>query len=117
MAKNLINFWFYVNPETQEVEKAFNFFPLGMLAREDGDWVYTSREDSGIDEMTGYQVYDLDWSRVEDTDIPDDYTDDDITPEVVKMFDRGELDVDTLKQYADLLYDGTDTEELSDEEE
>lgn len=121
MAKNLVNFWFYVNPETQEVEKAYNFFPLGMLAREDGDWVYTSREDSGIDELTDYQIYELDWDKVEQPELDaeelDQMGDEEFTPEVLKMFDSGNLDLETLKQYSGLIYDGTDTEELSDEEE
>lgn len=106
MANNLIDYWFVVDPETSKVEKILMLGPLGLLDRADSDWSVISRADSGIDENTTSKIYSYNWAS--DTDpLPDDFTEDDLTPEVIKMFDRGELTESDLEDVAFLNYDGT----------
>ena len=106
MAGNIVDFLFYVNAETEEIEKVYNVFPLGVLIRENGDWTGVRVDDSGIRDMDGYKVYQLDWDKVE----PMGDDDEDIDPLALKKFDSGELTLEELLKVADLKYDGTDKE-------
>jgi hypothetical protein len=113
MAIQLVNFLFYVDPETELVDGLYGFSPFGMVVRRDSDWFGTSRKESGIDEKTGHKFYTLDWDKVptpeDDVEIYD--------PEAVKLYDKGGLTEEVLKNYATLAYDGTDTTEVKEDEE
>lgn len=90
-----------MDPETKKVDKVFNKFPLGVLVRENGDWSGVSVDDSGIRDMAGYAVYQLEWDKIEEL------ADDEYDPEVIKKYDAGELELDELLEVAELIYDGT----------
>lgn len=109
MAKNLIDYWFIVDPSTDKVTQIAMIGPLGMLLREDADWEYVLGTDSGIDENTEDKIYQYDWAS-NTTPLPDNFTEDDLTPDAVKKFDAGELTVTDLDGIANLIYDGTDKE-------
>jgi hypothetical protein len=104
MAGNIVDFWFYVNAETEEIEKVYNVFPLGVLIRENGDWTGVRVDDSGIRDMDGYKVYQLNWNKIEEL------ADEEFDPLVLKKFDSGELTLEELLKVADLRYDSTDKE-------
>lgn len=104
MAGNIVNFWFYVNAETEEIEKVYNVFPLGVLIRENGDWTGVRIDDSGVRDLEGYKVYQMDWGKIEKLE------DDEFDPQVVKKFDSGELELAELLEVSTLLYDDTDKE-------
>lgn len=106
MAKNLIDIWFVANPDTQKVEQILMLGPLGMSKREGQTWKYTAKEDADLESMTGMKIYDYDWSSDKD-DLPDNFTEEDLTPESVKKFDGGDLSISDLDGAAELLYDGT----------
>lgn len=107
MAKNLIDIWFYVNPESEAIEKIVAFWPLGMMIRENSEWAVTDREKSGIDEISGYQVYDYNW-KSDSTPLADEFSDEDLTPAPVVAFDNGTLTLDEVKSSATLMYDGAE---------
>lgn len=107
MAKNLIDIWFYVNPESEAIEKIVAFWPLGMMIRENGEWAVTDRDKSGIDELTNYQVYDYNWESDTAT-LSDEFSDADLTPAPVASFDNGSLTIDEVKASSALIYDGTE---------
>jgi hypothetical protein len=103
---SVIDVWFYVNPETQAIDAAYCFTPLGILDRVDSDWAPTTREDSRIDELSGDDVYQLDWSADKSIVINDEFDFDNydsITPKALKLYDSGELTLDVLKENAELL--------------
>lgn len=104
MAGNIVDFWFYVNAETEKIEKVYNVFPLGVLIRENGDWTGVRVDDSGIRDMAGYKVYEMDWNKIEKL------ADDEFDPLVLKKFDSGELTLEELLKVANLRYDGTEQE-------
>lgn len=118
MAKSsIIDVWFYVNPESEAIDQVVCWFPLGMSVREGGEWVISSKEEAQTNEKaTTHDVYQLDW----DTDpltIDDDFDFDDADNEhiAVKMFDKGELDLETLKKYSEqVLSPVKDSEEYAD---
>jgi hypothetical protein len=113
MANNLVNFLFYVDPETNLVDGLYGFSPFGMVVRRDSDWFGISRKDSDIDQKTGHRFYTLDWDKVP---LPDDNVDI-YDPEAVLLYDKGGLTEKVLKDYATLAYDGTDTTEVREDEE
>lgn len=106
MAKELISFLFFVEPESEKIDAVYAFSPYGMTVRRDSDWFGTTRAESGINDKTGHIVYTLDWDKVPVPDGEVDFLD----PEALQLYDRGELTLETLKEYADLMYDGTSQE-------
>jgi len=114
MAKNLISTVFFVDPESNEVDSVFSFSPFGMVVRRDSEWFGVKKENSGIDEKTGLKMYLLDWDKVA---LTDDLDDPDSEPEPVILFDSGDLNMETLEEYADLVYDGTDLEGIEEPEQ
>lgn len=106
MANNIIDYWFVVDPLSKKVERILMLGPLGLLNRENSDWSVISRADSGIDENTNSKIYAYDWSSDKEP-LPDNFTEDDLTPQVIKMFDKGELTESNLDGVAFLNYDGT----------
>ena len=106
MANNLIDYWFVIDPASSKVEKILMLGPLGLLNRENSDWSVISRADSGLDESTEAKIYAYDWTSDSDP-LPDDFTEEDLTPEVIRMFDKGELSESDLEGVAFLNYDGT----------
>jgi hypothetical protein len=110
MAKNLVSFVFFVEPASNEVDSVFAFSPFGMTIRRDSEWYGVKREDSGIDQKTDYKMYLLDWDKIAEVD---DLEDSESDPEPIRLYDSGELTVGVLKEYADLVYDGTDSEDES----
>jgi len=104
MAGNIVDFWFYVNAETEEIEKVYNVFPLGVLIRENGDWTGVPVDDSGIRDMDGYKVYQMDWNKIEKL------ADDEFDPQVLKSFDSGDLKLEDLLEVSTLLYGSTEQE-------
>lgn len=113
MAKNLISTVFFVNPESNEVDSVFSFSPFGMVVRRDSNWFGVRKEDSGIDEKTEHKMYLLDWDKVA---LTDDLDDPDSEPEPVIMYDNDELTLEVLEEYANLVYDGTQPEEIKESE-
>jgi hypothetical protein len=107
MAKNLIDIWFYVNPESQATEKIVAFWPLGMMIRESGNWQVTDRENSGIDEISDYQIYVYNWES-DSTTLAEEFSDEDLTPATVVAFDNGTLEIDAVKASSNLIYDGAE---------
>ena len=106
---SIVDVWFYVNPTDGSIDGVYCFSLLGMTKREDKDWVPVTREESGIDDLSSDEIYQLDWDR----DIPVDMTEDfdfdsyeNNTPEAVKLYDDGTLTLDQLKNYADLIQAG-----------
>jgi hypothetical protein len=108
MANNsVVDIWFYVNPETGEVTNAFCWFPLGVSVREDKNWKFTRREKAGIDSapLNSYDVYEFDWAK-DEVDVDDNFDESDYdlsTPQVLKDFDNGTLNLDELKKFAHLI--------------
>ncbi len=105
---SIADVWFYVNPETEQIDAVYCFSLLGMTDRKGYDWEPISREDSEIDNLLEDDIYQLDWDAekkvmTEDFDF-DNY--DDITPTVLKLYDRGELTLEALKDYAVLIRTG-----------
>ena len=91
----------YVNPSTQVVEKMTMLSPFGMTERVNSDWQVTSRERSGIDDLSADKVYRLDWG----TDfIPMD-SDDDREHVAIDLFDRGNLTEADCEKYGVLRID------------
>jgi hypothetical protein len=118
--KNVIDLWFYVDPKTESVEKVLCFHPLGANIRANSDWtgVLPADEDATTD-PSNYQVYSYDWgtpgTTIDESFDFDNY--DDITPDPLKEFDKGSLTLDYLKQYADLVFDGTTAPDAIDSDE
>jgi hypothetical protein len=108
----IVDFLFYVNPETNIVDGVYAFSPFGMTMRQDSKWEATTREESGINEKVGHKFYVLDWKKVpapkEDVEVYD--------PEALQLYDKGGLTEDVLKDYAILAYDGTGGNESEEEE-
>lgn len=110
MAKSsILDVWFYVNPENESIDSVLCYFPLGVSKRENSDWTFTSNEEAGVyGELSSHDVYQLDWDT--DQKVIDDSFDfdsyDDANHEAIKLFDKGELDLETLKNYAELIYSG-----------
>lgn len=109
MAKNLIDYWFVVDPSTDKVVQIAMLGPLGMLLRKNETWEYVAGTDSGLDENSKDKIYQYDWAS-DTTPLPDDFTEDDLTLDAVRKFDAGELTVTDLDGIANLIYDGTDEE-------
>lgn len=105
---SIADVWFYVNPETEEIDAVYCFSLLGITERKNFDWEPISREESQIDDLLEDDIYQLDWDldkKVMNDDFDfDNY--DDITPESIKAYDRGELDLETLKKYSVLFRTG-----------
>lgn len=106
MAKNIMDIWFVSDPATENVEQILLVGPLGMQRREGVNWVYMPKGDSTLDSMTDMDIYQYDWDA-DTSELPDDYTEEDLTPESVKMYDRGELTISDLDGIANRIYEGT----------
>lgn len=121
MAKSsIVDVWFYVNPTTEVVDAAICYFPLGISKRVDSDWEFMTKEEAGIyGELVGDDVYQLDWETdqktIDDSFDFDNY--DDANHEAIKLFDKGELTLDALKNYSELIYRGADLGTSEDGEE
>ncbi len=117
MAKSsIIDVWFYVNPETSAIDSCLCYFPLGVSKREDSDWTFTTNEEAGVyTELAKNDVYQLDWDTDQKTidDAFDFENYDDANHEAIKLFDKGELTLDTLKKYAELIHSGNSVEDAS----
>lgn len=116
MADNVVNVWFYVDPQTNAIDGVYAFFPMGMFIRQDGDWSFTTREESRIDtDLNSDDVYQLDWDTDEE-EIDDSFMSEDSDPDhvAVKMYDNGELDLSELEKYADKIIDHNDLTSASD---
>lgn len=99
----------YVNPETTDVEKVIFYSVFGTSERIDGDWVPTTREESGIDDLSADRVYKLDW----DTDfIPMDSEDGDREHAAIALYDQGQLDEEGAKKYGTIHIDPEEPEDL-----
>ena len=95
--------FFYINPETGEIDDVLCFDVLGISYRYDFEWEVCSLEDSGLDdELRDHIVYKHLWDTDEvEMTLDFDFEDYDlITPEPVKLFDRGELTLELLEPYA-----------------
>ena len=106
MAKNIMDIWFVSDPSTSNVEQVLLVGPLGMQRRADVDWLYMPKGDATLDSMTGMDIYQYDWSS-DKSELPEDYTEDDLTPEPIKKFDRGELTISDIEGVSTLIYEGT----------
>lgn len=106
MAKNIMDIWFVADPATEKVDQVLLIGPLGMNRRENFSWVYMPKGDSTLDSMTGTDIYQYDWDS-DASELPDNYTEEDLTPESVKKFDQGELTISDLDEIANRIYEGT----------
>jgi hypothetical protein len=118
MAKSsVIDVWFYVDPQSESIDSVICWFPLGMSIRENSDWEISSKEEAETDRLqTTHDVYQLDW----DTDpltIDDnfDFGDPDNDHIAIKMYDKGELNLESLEKYSEKIMSATgDTSEYDD---
>jgi hypothetical protein len=113
MAKSsIVDVWFYVDPETESIDSVICWFPLGMSVRTDSDWQISDKEEAGIyDRLAKHDVYQLDW----DTDpliITEDYDFDDYENEhkAIKLYDKGELTFDILKDHSEKIISSSEYE-------
>lgn len=115
---SIVDIWFYVNPETKNIDGVYCFSLLGITKRQEKVWVPVTREDSGINEMYGHAVYQHDWDSstkimTKDFDF-DSY--DDVTPEPLKLYDNGSLTLEELQKTSDLIASGfSEVDELPNE--
>lgn len=94
----------YVNPSTSKVEKITCITPFGMTERTGSDWEPVSRDESGIDDLSTYKVYRLDW----DTDfIPLDSDEPDRDHAAIELFDKGNLTESDCQKYGNIHIDPT----------
>lgn len=120
-SKSLVDLWFYVNPDTQVVDKVLCSHLLGVNIRENKDWsaILPADSDSTTD-PANYQIYAYDFDNADDSSNIDDSFDfndyDAITPAPLKSYDNGSLTLDDLKNYANLIYDGTQGQPTDSEE-
>lgn len=117
MAKNsIVDVWFYVDPETENIDSVICWFPLGMSVREDNDWTITDKDEVGIyDKLANHDVYQLDWST-DPLEITEDYdfNDYETNHKAVQLYDKGELTLDVLKEHSEKIVDGSDYETRDD---
>ena len=100
--KDIIRVFMYVDPTTGKADKMTCFTPFGMTERINADWQPSSREESGVDELSDHKIYALDW----DTDfLPMDAEDDGREHMAVELFDKGELDEAACQKYGQLYVD------------
>ena len=103
------NVFMYVNPASQLVEKVVFFSIFGVSERIDSDWKPTTRDKSGIDDLSSHRVYLLDW----DTDfLPMDAEDDGKEHAAIELFDAGKLTEDGALKYGKLHLDPDEPEDL-----
>ena len=118
MAKSsIIDVWFYVDPESENIDAVVCWFPLGMSIRKDSDWEISSKEDVGTDKLQAtHDVYQLDWDTDPLTiDENFDFGDSDNEHAAIKMYDKGELTLVILKEYSERILSATgDTSEYDD---
>ena len=102
MALGIISVFMYVNPTTNDAEKMVCFTPFGMTERVGRDWEPTSRDESGIDELSDHRIYLLNW----DTDfLAMDEEDDGREHRAVELFDDGSLTEADCQEYGKLHRD------------
>jgi hypothetical protein len=103
MPNGISDVWFYVNPETESVDAAFYMFPLGISMRQNKDWEFMRRDETGIDSTyAGHDIWELNWDA-DEVEMTEDFDFDDYdlnTPTALKMFDEGTLTLESLKEYA-----------------
>lgn len=110
MENNVMNVWFYANPQTKAVDGVYAFFPMGMFIRQDGDWNFITREESRIGtDLKHDDVYQLDWDT-DEKEIDEAFMSEGSDPDhiAVKMYDNGVLDIGELEKYADKIIDHGD---------
>jgi hypothetical protein len=106
MALGIISVFMYVNPTTNNAEKMVCFTPFGMTERVGGDWEPTTRDESGVDDLSDHRIYILDW----DTDfLPMDAEDDGKEHAAVDLFDQVSLTEADCQQYGKLHLDPANT--------
>ena len=118
MAKSsILDVWFYVDPQSESIDSVICWFPLGMSIRKDSDWEISSKEEAETDELQKtHDVYQLNWDTDPLTiDENFDFGDPDNEHTAIKMYDRGELTLETLKEYSEkVLSAPEDTSEYDD---
>lgn len=114
--EDMVQLVFYVDPQTESVDGVFSFTDFGMFDRIESEWEYVLPEDSGLyDEYANHLGYVLDWST-DTVTIDENFDFDDyetVTPTAVKLFDKDELTLETLKKYANLKIEPISEEEMS----
>lgn len=101
-----IDVYFYVDPDTKNIDGVFAYHPLGISIRAEDDWQFVRRANTELDKfLATHEAYLLDW----DTDYValEDTNDDEPLEEhkAIQMYDKGELNIDNLTDYAKLVYD------------
>lgn len=118
MAKSsIIDVWFYVDPESKNIDSVICWFPLGMSVRTGADWEITDKEEAGTIELQKtHDVYQLDWETDPLTiDENFDFNDSDNEHIAIKMYDKGELTLEKLEEYSEkVLSPAGDTSEYDD---
>lgn len=99
----LVEIFFYIDPDTKEIDDVLCFGPFTIMYRYDFDWDDCTLEESGLDdELKNHLVYKHIW-ETDEVEMTLDFDFDDydlVTPEPVKLFDRGELTMELLAPYA-----------------
>jgi hypothetical protein len=115
---SIVDIWFYVNPETEVIDGVYCFSLLGITKRQDKEWVPVTREESGINDLSGDDVYQFDWES-DDTVMTEDFdfdSYDENTPDPVKLYDEGSLTLEELQNTSDLIMSGfSEVDELPNE--
>lgn len=101
----MVRVFMYVNPETTNVEKIMCYTPFGISERVESDWEPTTREDSGIDDLSADKVYELDWST---DSLPMDAEDDGNEHAAIALYDGGTLTEEDCKKYGFIHIDPND---------
>lgn len=102
---SMVRVFMYVNPTTTNVEKVMCYTPFGISERADSDWEPTTREESGIDDLSADKIYELNW----DTDfLPMDADDEDKEHAAIALYDGGTLTEEDCKKYGVLYMDPND---------
>jgi len=113
--EEIVQLVFYVDPETESVDAVFSFTDFGMFDRIESEWEYVLPEDSGLyGEYAEHLGYVLDW-ETDEVVIDENFDFDDyetVTPTAVKLFDKDELTLETLKKYANLKIEPISKEEM-----
>jgi hypothetical protein len=117
MAKSgIVDVWFYVDPTSKNIDSVICWFPMGMSQRVEGDWVITDKEEAGIyDTLAKHDVYQLDWTT-DPLEINEDldFDDSEIDHAAVKLYDKGELTLDILKDHSEKIIDASELESMDD---
>ena len=101
-----IEVYFYVDPNTRNIDGVFAYHPFGISIRSGEDWLFVRRSDTRLDDfIKSHETYVLSWDS-DYTPLGDTNDDEPLEEHVaITMYDKGELNYKNLTDYARLVYD------------